>query len=150
MHWNLRLIHLILIPIYKSTPYIFFRMNSQIPQNVLILFSSTLVMDPLVAEMMNSNLTKKSVDAFFRARRLAVHRIWSYCFYSVQFLQLVIRPIRCATHFGGNPGCFLHISLKFLRIKNSNLAKTEYIHYILEIYTFIRINPFKFLYFQKY
>ena len=23
------------------------------------------------------------------------------------------------------------------------MAKTEYIHYILEIYTFIRINPFK-------
>lgn len=40
-------------------------MNSQIPQNVLILFSSTLVMDPLVAEMMNSNHAKKSVDAFF-------------------------------------------------------------------------------------
>ena len=113
-------------------------MNSQIPQNVLILFSSTLVMDPLVAEMMNSNLTKKSVDAFFRARRLAlVHRIWSYCFYSVQFLQLVIRPIRCATHFGGNPGCFLHISLKFLRIKKFKFGKNGiYTLYTRNIYVY--------------
>ena len=84
MHWNLRSIHPILIPIYKSTPYGFIRMNSQIPQNVLILFSSTLVMDPLVADMMNSNLTKKSVDAFFFERGDWLLDLGLYCFcYSV-------------------------------------------------------------------
>ena len=51
-------------------------MNSQIQQKVLILFSSTLVMGPLFAKMMNSNLTKKSVDAFFRARRWLLYIVF--------------------------------------------------------------------------